>query len=145
MIYIENIDGIMKIPDVNSEFFVHSLPSLLAMENKTCGDVTLIFCSDDYLLEINKKYLNHDYYTDVITFDYSDNQRVSGDLFISIDRVLDNAKSLQVVAKEELIRVVYHGVLHLVGYKDKTEEEKKVMTSKENEYLLNFVSRETKE
>jgi rRNA maturation RNase YbeY len=143
MIYIENIDGIMKIPGVNPEFFVHSLPALIAMESKTCGDVTLIFCSDDYLLEINKKYLNHDYYTDVITFDYSDNQTISGDLFISIDRVLDNAKSLQVVAKEELIRVVYHGVLHLVGYKDKTEEEKMVMASKENEYLFKFVSRET--
>ncbi|MFM7473400.1 MAG: rRNA maturation RNase YbeY [Crocinitomicaceae bacterium] len=145
MIYIENINDIMKIPGVNPDFFVYSLPALIAMESKTCGDITLIFCSDDYLLEINKKYLNHDYYTDVITFDYSDNQMVSGDLFISIDRVLENAKSFQVVAKEELIRVVCHGVLHLVGYKDKTEEEKKVMTSKENEYLLNFVSRETKE
>ncbi|MFM7757606.1 MAG: rRNA maturation RNase YbeY [Crocinitomicaceae bacterium] len=135
----------MKIPGVNPDFFVYSLPVLIAMENKTCGDVTLIFCSDDYLLEINKKYLNHDYYTDVITFDYSDNQIVNGDLFISIDRVLDNANSLQVVAKEELMRVVYHGVLHLVGYKDETEEEKTVMTGKENVYLLNFVSRETKE
>jgi rRNA maturation RNase YbeY len=88
--------------------------------------------------------LKHDYFTDVITFDYSDNQAVSGDLFVSVDRVLDNANSLRVEAKDELVRVVFHGVLHLIGFKDKTEEEKVLMTAKENEYLYNFVSRETK-
>ncbi len=145
MISIENIDNIMKIPGVDPEFFIQSIPILISKENKACGDVTVIFCSDNYLLEINQIYLNHDYYTDIITFDYSDNQAVSGDLFVSVDRVLDNANSLRVEAKEELVRVVFHGVLHLIGFKDKTEEEKALMTAKENEYLYNFVSRETKD
>lgn len=144
MICVENIDNIMKIPGVDPEFFIQSIPILISKENKVCGDVTVIFCSDNYLLEINQKYLKHDYYTDIITFDYSDNQAVSGDLFVSVDRVLDNANSLRVEAKDELVRVVFHGVLHLIGFKDKTEEEKVLMTAKENEYLYNFVSRETK-
>jgi len=129
MICIENIDDIMKIPGVDPEFFIQSIPILISKENKVCGDVTVIFCSDNYLLEMNQKYLKHDYFTDVITFDYTDNQIVSGDLFVSVDRVLDNANSLRVEAKDELVRVVYHGVLHLVGFKDKTEEEKALMTA----------------
>ena len=82
-----------------------------------------MFCSDDYLLEINKKHLNHDYYTDIITFDYSE-KKISGDLLISIDRVKENAKTFSVSFIHELNRVVIHGVLHLCGYNDKTEEEK---------------------
>jgi rRNA maturation RNase YbeY len=92
-------------------------------ENYNLGDISLIFCSDEYLLDINRTHLDHDYYTDIITFDYTDNQIVSGDLFISIDRVRDNATDFNVSFEHELYRVIIHGVLHLCGYKDKSEDE----------------------
>ena len=108
---------------------------LINKELKQFGDITIIFCSDDYLLSINKQYLNHDYYTDIITFDYVDENRISGDLFISLDRVRENAAKFKVEMKKELFRVVFHGILHLVGYKDKTKEEQAVMRKKEDFYL----------
>ncbi len=92
-------------------------------------------CSDEELLVINKEHLNHDYYTDIITFDYSRGDRISGELFISLDRVKDNAQVLGVTYNSELRRVVAHGILHLTGLKDKTEEEIKVMRHKEDEVL----------
>lgn len=105
-------------------------------ESKGLSVLTYIFCSDDYLLTINKKHLDHDFYTDVITFDYSDGSpTLSGDIFISIDRVKDNAKQLSVSLNNELHRVMVHGVLHLCGYKDKTDEEEKEMRMKEDHYL----------
>ena len=100
-------------------------------------------CSDEELLVINKEHLNHDYYTDIITFDYSRGDRISGELFISLDRVKDNAQVLGVTYNSELRRVVAHGILHLTGLKDKTEEEIKVMRHKEDEvlaYLENYGS-----
>ncbi|MDA0741052.1 MAG: rRNA maturation RNase YbeY [Bacteroidetes bacterium] len=100
-------------------------------------------CSDEELLVINKKHLNHDYYTDIITFDYSRGNRISGELFISLDRVKDNAQALGVSYSLELRRVVAHGILHLTGLKDKTEEEIKEMRHKEDEvlaYLENYGS-----
>ena len=100
-------------------------------------------CSDEELLVINKEHLNHDYYTDIITFDYSRGDRISGELFISLDRVKDNAQVLGVTYNSELRRVVAHGILHLTGLKDKTEEEIKVMRRKEDEvlaYLENYGS-----
>ena len=100
-------------------------------------------CSDEELLVINKEHLNHDYYTDIITFDYSRGDRISGELFISLDRVKDNAQALGVTYTSELRRVVTHGMLHLTGLKDKTEEEIKVMRHKEDEvlaYLENYGS-----
>lgn len=100
-------------------------------------------CSDEELLVINKEHLNHDYYTDIITFDYSRGDRISGELFISLDRVKDNAQALGVTYSSELSRVVAHGILHLTGLKDKTEEEIKVMRHKEDEvlaYLENYGS-----
>ena len=144
MIYIENMNEVMQIPGVDPEFFVSVIPELILSENKQCGDISLVFCTDEYLLELNNKHLQHDYYTDILTFEYPDNKGVSGDLFISIDRVIDNAELLTVEPRMELNRVVFHGVLHLLGYSDKTPEEKKTMTRKEDEYLLRFVSRETK-
>ena len=99
------------------------------------SDVALIFCSDDYLLEVNRTHLDHDYYTDIITFDYTDNQEVSGDLFISLDRVKENAESFEVSFEHELHRVIIHGILHLCGYKDKSDEDEKLMRSKENDAL----------
>ena len=104
-------------------------------ENYNLGDISLIFCSDEYLLDMNRTHLDHDYYTDIITFDYTDNQIVSGDLFISIDRVRDNATDFNVSFDHELHRVIIHGVLHLCGYKDKSDDEEKLMRTKENNAL----------
>jgi rRNA maturation RNase YbeY len=141
MIDFEFLD--VEIPGFDSEFFISSLKSLIGLENFESGEITIVFCIDDYLLEINKTYLNHDFYTDIITFDYSGNDFVSGDLFISVDRVKDNAESFSVSFDNELKRVIYHGVLHLCGYKDKTEKDEKEMREKENFYMNQFVSRET--
>lgn len=105
-------------------------------EGFTTGTINYIFCSDEYLLQVNKDHLDHDYYTDIITFDMSDDEdTVSSDLFISIDRVKDNAIQLNVSFEEELHRVMIHGILHLVGYNDKTEEEQKEMRLTENQYI----------
>lgn len=107
-------------------------------ENKVCGDITLVFGSDDWLLDYNKTYLQHDYYTDIITFDYCENNLVSGDLLISLDRVFDNAKTQDVSRETELKRVIIHGVLHLIGYTDKDEQSIETMRSKENDYMALF-------
>ena len=104
-------------------------------EDKDLGDVTIIFCSDDYLLEVNREHLDHDYYTDIITFDYSYFPIVSGDLFISVDRVKENATDFNVSFEHELHRVIIHGFLHLCGYFDKTNEDELLMRSKENQAL----------
>lgn len=103
--------------------------------NKKVGEIAYIFCLDEQLLEINKEFLNHDYYTDIITFDYSETDVVSGDMFISIDRIKDNAKILGVAYQEELHRVIIHGILHLLGNKDKTETESENMRKLEDECL----------
>jgi len=109
--------------------------SIIETENKACGFIDIIFCDDDYLLEINLQYLNHDTYTDIITFDYSDDKAISGDLFISIDRVIENGESLGIDFFNELKRVIAHGVLHLIGYNDKEAMDLKLMRAKENYYL----------
>jgi rRNA maturation RNase YbeY len=112
-------------------------------ESKNIGDLSFVFTDDDYLLEVNKQFLDHDYYTDVITFDYSVADVISGDIMISLDRVMDNAKQLNCSFEAELYRVCFHGVLHLCGYKDKTPSDENTMRSKEDFYLNRFVSRET--
>jgi probable rRNA maturation factor len=96
----------------------------------------LIFCSDEHLLQINKDHLQHDYYTDIITFDYTVEDIISGDLFISVDRVQDNADEFDVLFQDELHRVCVHGLLHLCGYKDKSDEDEKRMREKEDEMLM---------
>ena len=111
------------------------IKTVVKNKGKKLGDVSYILCDDDYLLEVNRQYLKHDYYTDIITFDYTENDRIGGDLFISIDRVKDNATALQVPEHEELMRVMIHGVLHLLGLKDKSEEEVKQMRKAEEECL----------
>lgn len=103
-----------------------------------CGEITYIYCSDDYLLEINQKYLNHDSYTDIITFDYTQDRLISGDLFISTDRVKENAQSFDVSFKKELSRVMIHGVLHLMGMEDSTLESKAEMRAEEDKHLLHL-------
>lgn len=105
-------------------------------EGHTLSELNFIFCSDDYLLDINRQYLNHDTYTDIITFDNSEVEgEITGDIFISIPRVRENAAQFNVSAADELHRVIIHGTLHLLGYMDKTKAEKALMTRKEDEYL----------
>lgn len=133
----------VEVPGFDSELFVLWLTKTVQSESFKCGDITVVFCDDEYLLAINRSYLNHDYYTDIITFDYCENGLVNGDLFVSVDRVKENAESLALVFEDELRRVCVHGVLHLCGYKDKTDDEKKEMTFKEDFYLGRYVSRET--
>ena len=112
------------------------ITTIVENNKKEVGEISYIFCSDEQLLEINKEFLNHDYYTDIITFDYSEADVISGDLFISIERIKDNAKTLKTSYQEELHRVIIHGVLHLLGYKDKTEVESENMRKLEDECLL---------
>lgn len=114
------------------------IKNTISKEGSQPGDITFIFCSDDYLLEINKQYLDHDYYTDIITFDYVEGNLISGDIFISVDRVRENAATFGVSFLNELNRILIHGVLHLLGYKDKKPEEKEMMTTKEDTYLLDY-------
>ena len=104
-------------------------------ESKRLGDVAIIFCSDNYILDINIKYLQHDYYTDIITFDYCEGNRLCGDLFISVDSVRENAFLYGTEFVDELNRVIVHGLLHLMGYDDHTEEDIAMMRAKENYYL----------
>jgi probable rRNA maturation factor len=107
----------------------------ILIEGKSMGEITYIFCSDDYLHKINLEHLKHDTFTDIITFDYCVDEIINSDIFISIDRVKDNALTFQTMFQDELCRVMIHGVLHLLGYKDKLDTEKKMMRSKEDFYL----------
>ena len=141
MISFECID--VEVPELSSELFSLWLTEVAQIEGKSTGEITVIFCSDEHLLTMNQRYLDHDYYTDIITFDYSEEDEISGDLFISIDRVYDNADANGVVRENELKRVCVHGVLHLCGFGDKSDDEAKVMRLKEDYYLDKYVSRET--
>ena len=114
------------------------ISKVILSENKSEGEINFIFCDDDYLLEINKQHLNHDTLTDVISFDYSLGNELSGDIFISVERVIDNANDFKVSFTEELNRVMIHGILHYCGYKDKTEEDEQLMRNKEDEKLKLF-------
>ena len=111
------------------------LKRVICEEKKITGTITYVFMDDEGLLEYNKKYLSHDFYTDVITFDDSNFPEVNGDILISMDRIIDNSKMLATESKEEFLRVLVHGVLHLCGYKDKSENEEKEMRLKEAFYL----------
>lgn len=104
-------------------------------EMRKIGDINIIFCSDNYILDVNMQYLQHDYFTDIITFDYCEDDVLSGDLFISIDSVRENASFYGTEFSEELNRVIVHGVLHLIGYDDHNDEDIKQMREKENYYL----------
>ena len=111
------------------------LKMVAGSEIRKIGDINVIFCADNYILDVNMKYLQHDYFTDIITFDYCEGKVLSGDLFISVDSVRENSIEFGTDFEEELHRVIVHGVLHLIGYDDHTEEDKKVMRQKENYYL----------
>ena len=111
------------------------LKAVAEAEKRSIGEINIIFCSNPYILDVNMKYLQHDYFTDIITFDYCEGKVLSGDLFISVDSVRENSIEFGTDFEEELHRVIVHGVLHLIGYDDHTEEDKKVMRQKENYYL----------
>lgn len=106
-----------------------------AAHGKKVGEVAYIFCDDEKILEVNREYLQHDYYTDIITFDYTEDSIISGDLFISLDTVLSNSVQLGVSYEQELYRVIIHGILHLCGINDKGEGEREIMEREENEAL----------
>lgn len=111
------------------------IKSVAKIEGFESGEVSYIFCSDNFLLNLNQEYLNHDTFTDIITFDYSKEDFISGDIFISIERVFENATKFSVTKEQETLRVMVHGCLHLMGYKDKSRTEKDLMREKENRYL----------
>lgn len=129
--FTEDIDFAFKCKSVHSAW----LKAVSEEEGRRLGQISVIFCSDPYLLEINRKYLGHDYYTDIITFDYSEGDTISGDLFISVDTVRSNAEYYSADFKDELDRVIVHGVLHLIGYDDHTDEQSAEMRARENHYL----------
>jgi rRNA maturation RNase YbeY len=111
------------------------IKQVISEYHKKLGNINYIFCSDDEILQINRQYLKHDYYTDIITFDYTEDDVISGDLFISLDTVTSNAEKFKTTYPDELARVMVHGVLHLCGLNDKTTEEEKLMRLKEDEAL----------
>lgn len=127
----EQLDFTLSNPDDISLW----LANVCQSEGKVLSDLTYIFCSDDYLLKINQEFLNHNYFTDVITFDYSESDTASGDVFISVERVAENSSELRLTFIEELHRVMVHGLLHLLGYKDKEELDEQEMRDKEDFYL----------
>lgn len=129
--HFENTDFVFRERELNNRW----LRTVAESEMKRIGDIAIIFCSDGYLLDVNRKYLGHDYFTDIITFDYCEGERLSGDLFISVDSVRENAVEYGTEFGNELNRVMVHGLLHLIGYDDHTEEDVKTMREKENQYL----------
>ena len=129
--FFEDTDFIFKGKTLNNRW----LRLVAESEIRHIGNISIIFCSDNYILDVNQKYLQHDYFTDIITFDYCEGDKLSGDLFISVDSVRENSIEYGTEFSEELNRVIVHGVLHLIGYDDYTEEDIAVMRKKENYYL----------
>lgn len=122
----------------NETAYAEWLSKVIVSENKKEGDINYIFCDDEYLHKINVEYLQHDTLTDIISFDYSVGNELHGDIFVSIERVEDNAKDFNVPFEEELKRVLVHGVLHYCGYKDKSEKDEALMRQKEEEKMQMF-------
>ena len=122
----------------NESDYERWVDNVIESEGKEPGEINYIFCDDEYLHNINMQYLNHDTLTDIISFDYCIGDLISGDIFVSIERVQDNAKDYEVSFNEELLRVLAHGVLHYCGYKDKTQDEALLMRSKEQEKINMF-------
>ncbi len=134
LFFYEQTDFKIENPSILIDWIMESA----AHEDVDISFINYIITDDEYLLDINKKHLNHDYFTDIITFPYQEGNHIEADIFVSIDRVRDNAMNLNIDFHEELRRVMIHGVLHLIGYNDKTEIQKKIMREKENFYLGRF-------
>ncbi|MDD2635196.1 MAG: rRNA maturation RNase YbeY [Bacteroidales bacterium] len=126
------------MPEIDLEKIRLWIVQIIEKYQKYTGEINYIFCSDEYLLEINKKYLNHNYFTDIVSFNYCENTVISGDVFISIDRVDENAKTYQ-TEETELLRVIIHGVLHFVGFDDQTKEEMQKMRIAEDLAISDFI------
>lgn len=131
-----NYETEFSIP--NEGDYTSWIEDVVESEEKVLGELSYIFCDDEYLLEINQQYLDHDTLTDIISFDYTEGNIVSGDIFISVERVRDNALDFKVDFEEELKRVIIHGVLHYCGYKDKSESDEQLMRFKEDEKVKMF-------
>ena len=126
----------VEMPQINPELMKRWIVAVAQGFDKSVGNISYIFCNDDEILEVNRQFLQHDYYTDVITFDYTTAQCLNGDIFISLDTVRSNAEMVSASFDHELLRILIHGVLHLTGQADKTPETKTEMTRKEEEALL---------
>ena len=120
----------------NQKRLVKWISDVISSEGFQVGEINYIFCNDSYLNKINQEFLNHDTFTDIISFDYTLGKEVGGDIFISIERVLENAEKFNEVFENELYRVMIHGILHFMGYKDKTKKEKTLMRTKEDEKIF---------
>jgi len=132
---IQFINENTEIPVVHKRRLSQWIKSTAEEYGRKTGDITYIFCSEEKILEINLQYLNHDYFTDIITFDYSEKNIISGDIFISPETLKTNAIQFNVTFEEELLRIIIHGILHLCGQDDKTPESKLQMTAKEDKAL----------
>lgn len=126
----------MQLPDLNYELLEEWIGQVACVHGRITGNIVYVFCDDEYILRTNREFLQHDYYTDIITFDYCRGKVISGDLVISLDTVKSNAESLGVSYAQELMRVVIHGILHLCGINDKGPGEREIMERNENEALL---------
>lgn len=129
-----NTDGV-KMPAIKKRANNNWIKAVVECYGKKVGDIAYIFVDDEKILEVNKQYLQHDYYTDIITFDYSEENVISGDLFISLDTVRTNAQQVDATYEEELLRVIIHGILHLCGIDDKGPGEREIMEAAENKAL----------
>lgn len=127
--------GNAAMPALNADAVRNWIVEVAKRQGQRVGCLTYVFCDDEYILETNREFLGHDYYTDIITFDYCEGNRLSGDLFISVDSVRENAAFYGTEFADELNRVIVHGLLHLIGYDDHTEEDIAQMRAKENYYL----------
>lgn len=125
----------IKLPDIKKRNTSAWIKAVAGSYSKTVGEIAYLFCNDDKILEVNRQYLKHDFYTDIITFDYSEGDKISGDIFISLDTVISNSQKYSTDYQEELYRVIIHGILHLCGLDDGSEDEKKSMREAENSAL----------
>ena len=125
----------VEMPDINKKVIREWINRTTRLYNKKPGNISYIFVDDEGILKVNREFLNHDYYTDIITFDYTRRNTVSGDLYISLDTVKTNAEGLKIAYKDELNRVIIHGILHLCGINDKGPGEREIMESHENQAL----------
>lgn len=128
----------IKFPNIKRRKVTRWIKQVAEMHGKRVGDIAYIFCSDTKILEINRQYLEHDYYTDIITFDYTEGDKISGDLFISLETVRTNSEQFSADYEHELHRVIIHGILHLCGFKDKTSKEEAAMRIKEDQALIHI-------
>jgi probable rRNA maturation factor len=131
-----NYENEFELP--NEDQIATWISKVILSENKKEGEINYIFCDDEYLLNLNEQYLDHDTLTDIISFDYSIGNEIHGDIFISTERVIENAVDFKVTFEEELQRVLVHGVLHYCGYKDKSENDEQLMRNKEDEKMKMF-------